>query len=644
MDQQKQELVEKLKGANNVLVTVSSNPSVDQLAVCIGLTIFLNKLGKHATAVFSGNVPSTLDFLKPEETLEKNTDSLRDFIIALDKAKADKLRYKVEENVVKIFITPYKTSITEGDLDFSQGDFNVDVVLCLGVQQQQDLDQAITAHGRILHDAVVTSINTTGVTELASVNWANTNASSLSEMGVELVDALGKDLMDGQIATALLTGIVAETDRFSNEKTSPETMRLSAELMTAGANQQLVATELQAPLQTGTAEVHDEGAPDSGGNESAAGQDGTLEINHPGDDAPDEDTGSEPPAFGNGPDEQPPAGPGAFEMPSDGPELNQPASRMILQPPSTGGTLTANTVPDTAYGSAVDPLTMVSSDALVPPAEPSILNHEQGTSIVPPGDNDAGNEAVSAPPAPEETPDTPSSTESEPLVLPEVASTEDTTDEVHEEPSELVLPPAPESAPEPPVVVPPAPEPQIQIDPNGNFQLPTQPAPSPEPSPAPQVASTGGETLADLEKAVHSEAPATEPAAPALDVDKAREEVLNELNSMPLTQLEPQASVGATGYLDVNHLDDMADPTPPTAPAVPDPAAPPAEPPVLLDEAPSAVPSDQSTLPMPPSLNVPVADPTPPTSTTTDPTAPPPVPPPIITDPTQFLNNPDKAA
>src|SRR4051812_12581165 len=135
MDEHKQELVKRLKEANNILVTVSASPSVDQLSACIGLTLALNKLKKNATAVFSGPIPSTLEFLKPEDTIEQNTDSLRDFIISLDKSKADKLRYKVEDNVVKIFITPYKTSITERDLDFSQGDFNVDVVLCLGVDK-----------------------------------------------------------------------------------------------------------------------------------------------------------------------------------------------------------------------------------------------------------------------------------------------------------------------------------------------------------------------------------------------------------------------------------------------------------------------------------------------------------------------------
>src|SRR5579863_4356653 len=142
MDDTKAQLAEKLRSASNILVTVSTDPSVDQLTACIGMTLWLNKAGKHATAVFSGEIPNTLEFLQPESTIEKNTDSLRDFIIALDKSKADKLRYKVEDRVVKIFITPYRTSISEKDLDFSQGDFNVDIVIALGVAVQTDLDQA----------------------------------------------------------------------------------------------------------------------------------------------------------------------------------------------------------------------------------------------------------------------------------------------------------------------------------------------------------------------------------------------------------------------------------------------------------------------------------------------------------------------
>ncbi|HSX27731.1 MAG TPA: hypothetical protein VLG25_03020, partial [Patescibacteria group bacterium] len=140
---------------------------------------------------------------------------------------------------------PYHTSVTEKDLEFSQGDLNVDLVIALGVIQRDDMDQAITAHGRILHDAVVASINTKPSGELGSINWVDERASSLSEMITGLSDMVKVGLLDGQIATDLLTGIVSETERFSNSKTTSETMAMSSKLMAAGANQQLVATKMQ---------------------------------------------------------------------------------------------------------------------------------------------------------------------------------------------------------------------------------------------------------------------------------------------------------------------------------------------------------------------------------------------------------------
>ncbi len=246
----KQQIVERIKQANNILVTVSNNPTIDQLAACIGVTLLLNKMDKHATAVYSGKTPSTIEFLQPAKTLESNTDSLRDFIISLDKNKADKLRYKVEDQVVRIYISPYKTSLSEKDLVFSQGDFNVELVLALGITDRAQLDAAIASHGRILHDATTVAINAGPAAKgqgIGQINWQDPNASSLSEIIVSLSEAFGPGLIDNQIATAFLTGIVAETDRFSNKHTSPKVMTMSAQLMAAGANQQLVISKLEPP-------------------------------------------------------------------------------------------------------------------------------------------------------------------------------------------------------------------------------------------------------------------------------------------------------------------------------------------------------------------------------------------------------------
>jgi hypothetical protein len=243
----KQQIVDKIKNSTNILVTVSNNPSVDELSAALGLTLLLNKMNKHATAVFSGAIPPAITFLDAGKTFENTVNSLRDFIIALDKEKADHLRYKVEGEVVKIFITPYRTTITNQDLEFSQGDYNVELVLALGVKKRDNLDKALEAHGRILHDATVATMGAGQTSELGSIDWHEDNASSLSEMLVSLSDSLktDKSLLDEQIATAFLTGVVAATDRFSNNRTSSKVMTMAAQLMAAGANQQLIAAKLE---------------------------------------------------------------------------------------------------------------------------------------------------------------------------------------------------------------------------------------------------------------------------------------------------------------------------------------------------------------------------------------------------------------
>lgn len=245
----KQQVVEKIKASSRILVTVSNNPSVDSLSAALGLTLLLDKQEKYASAIFSGEVPPAILFLEPTKTFDATTDSLRDFIIALNKEKADHLRTKVEGDVVKVYITPYKSTITEEDLEFSQGDYNVDLVIALGVDKQEHLDGALENHGQILHDATVITVTAGDITStLGGIDWHDAQASSISEMIAGLGEALKTDktksLVDAPIATALLTGIVAETERFSNKHTTSGVMTVAAQLMAAGADQQLIATEL----------------------------------------------------------------------------------------------------------------------------------------------------------------------------------------------------------------------------------------------------------------------------------------------------------------------------------------------------------------------------------------------------------------
>lgn len=519
MDSAKQELVERLKAANNVLVTVSRNPSVDQLASCLGLTLLLNKQGKHAAAVFSGEVPSTLEFLQPEETLEKNTDSLRDFIISLDKSKADKLRYKVEDNIVRIFITPYKTSISQADLEFSEGDFNVDVVVALGVKQQADLDEAITAHGRILHDATVTSLNTTPDAGLGSINWVNPQASSLSEMVTDIGGMLGKDLLDTQIATALLTGIVAETNRFSNDKTSPQAMSASATLMAAGANQQLVASKLQ---EAGSIIDESQPAPD----QKKTDDKGTLQIDHANDD--EAQAFKPPPPSPPDPPASPPEPPPPPEPPQPEPGLSA-GSKLITEPPTLGGALTANTKQEQLDPTS-DPFSLPATD------RPQLLDHRPST-------------LPAADPIPAPSPMPPST------------------------PAPAAFTPPPPSW-TPPATPAPAPTPQPTLAPAA-FTPPASTFTPPQP-PQPD------KTLTDIEKAVdspHSQAETLDTARSQVDAALRSAGSDNPVADEPIQALNAQP-LGGELHIDEDGIPSNADAKKPP-PKVDDPTAPPPVPPPI---------------------------------------------------------------
>jgi hypothetical protein len=244
MDNQTQ-IIAKISEAKNILITVGHSPSVDVLTAALALTLSIDKMKKHSSAIFSGDLPPIMKFLHPERTFEDSTESFRDFIISLDKDKADKLRYKVEGDLVKIFITPYHTTISPSDLKFEQGDLNVDLIIALGVKNQADIDKAAMAHGKILHSAVVITINASTASDFGMINAVVPSSSGYSESISKLIIGLDESLLSKQISTALLTGIVIESEQFSNARTTPDTMTVASKLLSSGADQQLIVKEIR---------------------------------------------------------------------------------------------------------------------------------------------------------------------------------------------------------------------------------------------------------------------------------------------------------------------------------------------------------------------------------------------------------------
>ena len=241
------QVAEKIKHGTNILIALSKDPNLDEISAAIALAIILDQQKKHVTAIYSGKTPNALEFLKPEETFQKDTSSLQDFIIALNKSKADHLTYQIDGDYVKIFITPYKRQVTKEDLEYSYGDYNVDLVIVFNVNAGSEIDSALSEYGRIMHDATAINITSGVPGHFADLEWSDPSKSSVCEMVYDLINVLDIDSISQEVATALLTGILSATERFANNRTKPTTMAVASKLMEAGADQQLISSNILKP-------------------------------------------------------------------------------------------------------------------------------------------------------------------------------------------------------------------------------------------------------------------------------------------------------------------------------------------------------------------------------------------------------------
>lgn len=248
----KQQASEAIRQANNILIITGQHPSVDQVASTIALAAILRKYGKKVSAVISDNLPTQVNFLEPTK-LDRSLSGLRDFVLKVDvrKAELDKLRYEVENDKLNIYITPFRGSFAPSDVTFDYGNYQYDIVITLGVPTRARLDRVFDLNQNVFAELPIINIDFHRSNEnYGAVNLIEGNAASLCEILVALAESLQNGIIDEDIATALLTGLMASTDRFTATHTTSKSLTVAAQMMAAGARQQAVVKGLYKDIRS----------------------------------------------------------------------------------------------------------------------------------------------------------------------------------------------------------------------------------------------------------------------------------------------------------------------------------------------------------------------------------------------------------
>jgi len=242
----KQQTSEAIRQAETILITTGQHPSVDQVAATLALAAILRKFGKKVSAIISDSLPQSAQFMDTAG-LDRSLSGLRDFVLKVDvsKSEVDKLRYEVEDSKLNVYITPFKGGFAPSDVTFGYGDFHYDIAVVLGVPTRARIDRVYADNQGLFNSIPVINLDFHRTNEgYGAINLIEPTASSLCEILVATSESLQAGLIDADIATIMLAGLMASTDRFTATHTTSKSLTVAAQMMAAGAKQQQVVKGL----------------------------------------------------------------------------------------------------------------------------------------------------------------------------------------------------------------------------------------------------------------------------------------------------------------------------------------------------------------------------------------------------------------
>jgi phosphoesterase RecJ-like protein len=245
MEKVRKHIIELIKRSKSILIMPSAPVDGDSLGGALALYLLMKKIGKQATVVCADPVPEAFQFLPITKIISNEFTSASDFIVALDckKAKIKSIRTMLEHDKVNIIITAKKGQFSSSDVSFHHGPSRYDLIITVDTADLEQLGRFYEDNTELFAQIPVINIDHHASNNyFGKINLVDVMASASTELLIPLIrdyeQETGKKIMDEDIATLLLAGIITDTGSFQNANTTPRSFVTAAQLIKEGARQQ----------------------------------------------------------------------------------------------------------------------------------------------------------------------------------------------------------------------------------------------------------------------------------------------------------------------------------------------------------------------------------------------------------------------
>lgn len=243
-----QQIFEQIKKAKHILISFNKSWRGDSVASALAFFLLLKKMEKKVDIVaekFSAG--DNFNFLPKYTEVSHTLDNLRKFIISLDisNAKVGQIKYKIEENTLDFIISPKEGFFTKDDITSKSGDFKYDLVIVLDTPDLESLGKIYDNDTEFFYQVPVINIDHHSYNEeFGQINQVEITATSTAEILFNLITYYSRDMIDEDIATCLLAGIISKTRNYKIQSVSPHSLSISSQLIAMGARREEIVNKL----------------------------------------------------------------------------------------------------------------------------------------------------------------------------------------------------------------------------------------------------------------------------------------------------------------------------------------------------------------------------------------------------------------
>ncbi|MCX6795454.1 MAG: hypothetical protein NT165_01845 [Candidatus Falkowbacteria bacterium] len=185
-------------------------------------------------------------FLPSFEKISNKIENLRKFIVSLNikDAKVSQIKYLVEKDSLNFIISPAEGWFKPEDISTSESGFKYDLIITINCQDLESLGEIYYQNIEFFYQTTIINIDHQAENEdFGQINLTDLNAVSVSEIIYELFSE--KDnLINEDVATCLLLGIITKTKNFKTTNLTPKTLLNTSKLISLGANREEIINRL----------------------------------------------------------------------------------------------------------------------------------------------------------------------------------------------------------------------------------------------------------------------------------------------------------------------------------------------------------------------------------------------------------------